>query len=73
MLALKTYRDLRCPNCGGDLAETTKAENEDRYEHELPYTCHRCVAFARSYEAYASEQRPQTLIHLVSPHPKRKR
>lgn len=72
MLALKAYRDTRCPHCGGNLTETTAAENEDRYEHELPLTCHRCVAFARAHEAYEGERRPHTLIHLVSPHPKRK-
>lgn len=67
MLALKAYRDSRCPSCGGNLAETTKAENEDRYVHDLPLVCHRCVAFARAHETYADQPRPHTLIHRVKP------
>jgi hypothetical protein len=66
------YEDELCPRCGGNLAETTAPENEDRYVAELPLTCHRCVGFARDHEKYEHEPRPQTLIHRVSPHPKRK-
>lgn len=73
MLALRMYEDSRCPSCGGNLAETAAAENEDAYVHEPPLTCARCVAFARAAEAYNDQRHPQALIHLVSPHPKRRR
>jgi hypothetical protein len=66
MLALSMRRETRCPSCGGDLTQTTAAENEDRYRHELPLQCHRCVAFARAHEAYADQPRPHTFLHLVS-------
>lgn len=72
MLALRMYREGRCPYCGGDLAQTTAAANEDRYQHELPLECFRCVAFARAHEAYANQPRPQTFIHLVKAKPHRK-
>lgn len=67
MLALAQYEATLCPQCKGSLVETTKAENEDAYEPDLPYTCHRCVAIARSYEAYADQPRPHTFVHRVKP------
>lgn len=67
MLALQIYRETKCPGCGGDLDETTKAEHEDRYRHELPLQCYRCVAFSRSHEEYAEQPHPASFIHLVPP------
>jgi hypothetical protein len=71
MLALGLYRASRCPGCKGNLAVTTAPENEDRFVHELPLQCQRCVAFARGAEAYADQPRPNTFIHLVPQKPKR--
>lgn len=71
MLAYKRYRDDRCPGCGGDINVTTASENEDRYRHQPPLQCFRCVAFARSHEAFREEPHPLTLIHLVPQRPVR--
>lgn len=71
MLALAAYRKMLCPSCGGNLAETTAAENEDRYQAELPLQCHRCVGFARAAKRYEDEPMNQTLLHLVRLRPKR--
>jgi hypothetical protein len=73
MLALGLHRAGRCPGCGGDLAVTTDPENEDRFRHELPLQCQRCVAFARAGEAYEDQPRPNTFIHRVPQRPKQKR
>ncbi len=73
MVALGLYRKGRCPGCGGDLAVTTDGKNEDRFLHELPLQCYRCVAFTRAAEAYVDQPRPNTLIHLVPQRPNRKR
>jgi uncharacterized protein with PIN domain len=73
MLALKLYRDSRCPHCDGDLAVTTAPESEGRYRHELPLQCFRCVAFAQSRKAYADEPHAETLLHLVQQRPTRRR
>lgn len=71
MLALHMYRDSRCPGCGGDLVETTASENEDRYRHQPPLECYRCVAFVRAHDAHADQPHPQALIHLVRTVPRR--
>jgi hypothetical protein len=71
MLALDLYRKGRCQQCGGDLLVTTDAANEERFKAALPLQCFRCVAFARSHEAYTDQPHPHTLIHLVPPEPKR--
>jgi hypothetical protein len=73
MLALGLYRKGRCPGCGGDLATTTDGKNEDRFRHELPLQCFRCVAFARAGEEDESQPRPNTFVHLVPQRPNRKR
>lgn len=65
MLALAVHQKGICPGCGGNLEETTAAENEDRYRHDLPLQCHRCVAFARASDAYKEERYPHTYLHLV--------
>lgn len=70
MLALRAYRASRCPGCGGDLAVTTAAENEDRFRAELPVQCYRCLEFGRSHEAYREEPHPLSLLHLVPQRPK---
>lgn len=69
MLALKAYRDTRCPGCNGNLTVTTAQENEDRYRHELPLECYRCQGFARSHKAQESHPYPLSLIHLVPQRP----
>ena len=73
MVALALWRQHQCPGCGGDLTVTTKPENEERYRHELPLQCFRCVAFAQSHKAYDDQQYPISLIHLVPQRPKRGR
>jgi hypothetical protein len=65
MLALAAYRATRCPGCGGDLSETTAAENEDKFWHEPPLQCYRCVGFARASQVYADQQHPHTFLHRV--------
>lgn len=65
MLALGQWRKRICPGCGGDLAETTAPENEDRYVPELPLQCARCVGFARAAEPYQDQQHPHTFLHQV--------
>lgn len=72
MLALHMYRASRCPGCGGELNVTTASENEDRYRHELPLQCFRCVAFAQSHKAQEDQLYPLSLIHLVPQRPVRK-
>lgn len=67
MLALYAHRATLCPRCNGSLVETTKPEHEYAYEADLPYTCHRCTAFARSYATYEDQPNAQTLIHRVKP------
>lgn len=71
MLALKVYRDNRCPGCGGDLNVTTASEHEDEYRHQPPLQCFRCVAFAQAHQEYAEQPHSQTLIHLVPQRPSR--
>lgn len=66
MLALHAYRRTRCPGCGGNLEETTAAENEDRYKHEPSLQCHRCEEFARTADEYRDHPHPHTFLHLVS-------
>lgn len=69
MLALKAYRDSRCPGCGGDLNVTTATEHEDRYRHQPPLVCFRCVAFSQAHQAFADQPHPSAFIHLVPPKP----
>lgn len=71
MLALGQYEETLCPNCRGDLTQTSKPENEYRYAAELPLTCHRCVAFAASHDTYADHRDSRALLHRVSPLPTR--
>lgn len=71
MLALKAYRDTRCPGCSGNLAITTAPENEDKFKAELPLTCFRCVGFGRSRDAHVKQPHPEAVLHLVSPRPQR--
>jgi hypothetical protein len=71
MLALKVYRDGRCPGCGGDLSVTAAPENEGKYRPEPPLQCFRCVAFGQSHQAYTDQPHPLSLIHLVAPRPRR--
>jgi hypothetical protein len=73
MIALNIWRANRCPGCGGDLSVTTKPENEERFQPELPLECFRCVAYARSHEAYEKYPRPQAFVHQVPARPNRKR
>lgn len=43
MLGLAVYRSGRCPGCSGPLAETTNAENENRY-HTTAIRCFQCTS-----------------------------
>lgn len=42
--ALQAYEAQDCPGCGGQLSETTAAENETRYRTKVSALCHRCVS-----------------------------
>jgi uncharacterized protein with PIN domain len=44
-LALAAWRASRCPNCSGNLAETTDPENEERYK-ATSIRCYQCTAQA---------------------------
>jgi len=70
MLALRLYRANLCPGCGGNLNVTTAPENEERYRHELPLQCFRCVGFAQSHKAAEDQPYPLSLIHLVQQRPR---
>jgi hypothetical protein len=72
MIALAAWRDSRCGQCGGDLAETTSPDNDGspgngRYEPELPIRCHRCTALSVSEQRYrdAKAEHPHALMHQV--------
>lgn len=65
MLALAVHRDSLCPNCGGNLAETTDVENRSRYRPELPTKCYRCEGFSISHDTYAEHPHPTSYLHEV--------
>lgn len=69
MLALRLYRARCCPNCGGNLDVTAASENEDRFRHQPPLQCFRCVGFSRSHEEFKDEQHPLSYLHLVPQSP----
>ena len=71
MLALRLYRDTRCPTCSGDLALTTAPENEGKFRAELPTQCFRCAAFELSHDAYADHPQQRSLLHAVPLTPRR--
>lgn len=73
MLALKVYRDGRCPSCGGNLNVTTASENEDRFRPLPPLQCFRCVGFGHSHKAHEDNPHPNSLIHLVPQEPTKAR
>ena len=45
-MALLAYEADLCPGCRQPLAETTLAENEERYVASVAARCHRCTAVA---------------------------
>lgn len=45
-MALAVFEADACPGCGGQIAETTSPENEERYEAKIQAKCHRCYALA---------------------------
>jgi hypothetical protein len=78
MLALALYRDSRCHQCGGNLAETTSPDNDGSpgngaYVPLPPIRCHRCTALSRSEKRYRDEkaEHPHALMHQVEHRPGR--
>ncbi len=64
MLALAAWRASRCPGCGGDLAETTNPDNQNRYLTEA-LRCHRCTALHMSAAEWADERASMAVLHQV--------
>ena len=62
MLALDVYRTLHCGNCGGELEETMKMENEYAFKATGPWMCWGCetvgTARARYMETHPKAHRP---------------
>jgi hypothetical protein len=52
MLALAEYRLQFCPDCGGELDETMKPENEFAYTAIGPWLCWGCQAVGRARDNY---------------------
>lgn len=71
MLALDQYRADLCPNCKGDLHETTDVANDDGYRLTPPIRCHRCTGLSRSADRYKAEPHPEALLHIVEPRRRR--
>lgn len=73
MLGLALYRSSRCPNCDGDLAETTDEDNEDGYT-STSVRCHKCTQIARaSKKLYDGEvEAPHTYLHRADLRPHRR-
>lgn len=44
MLALQAYEAQVCGGCGEHLAESTAAENEERWSAQIAARCHACTA-----------------------------
>ena len=63
ILALEDYEAGLCQGCGGDLAETTKPENQGRYVGRIAAVCHRCVA--RDVAADNNHPHPNALTYSV--------
>jgi hypothetical protein len=55
-----------CPGCREPLAETTLAENEERYVAEVAGLCHRCVATEQLMTRLEEKKRPYLSALLVS-------
>jgi uncharacterized protein with PIN domain len=53
MLALVEYRASLCPNCHGDLAETTAHE---LWDVPPPIRCHKCTHIAVAQENHTGKQ-----------------
>lgn len=71
MVALSLHRDTLCPQCSGNLADTTAPENSNRYKHELPTKCFRCEAFSISHDTYAEHPHSMAYLHEVPHKPRR--
>jgi hypothetical protein len=62
-IALLAYEADLCPGCRQPLAETTLAENEERYVASVAARCHRCTAVAIVQEQV--EDRPHASALLI--------
>lgn len=73
VLALLLWESTQCKGCGGDLTETTKPENENRYVAQLPVRCHRCDEVEAANEIIFDEKnghrRPRALMVPIEHHP----
>jgi hypothetical protein len=66
MLALAVYRTLHCDNCGGELEETMKAENEFAFKAVGPWLCWGCETVGKARNGYMEShphaQRPDRWV-----------
>lgn len=58
MLALRLWRDSRCPLCGRDIAECTASE----YRVPLPVRCHAATAVAVARKPYDDSPQSEALM-----------
>lgn len=61
-VALADWEADLCPGCNGSLAETTLAENEERYEAKVAARCHRCTASQQLQGTLQSRPTPGALL-----------
>jgi hypothetical protein len=61
-LSLLMWEAALCPGCRHPLAETTAAENEERYVVPHPIRCHRCTATEQAQERFQDMLSPSALL-----------
>lgn len=61
-LALAAYEADLCPGCRQPLAETTLAENEERYVALPAIRCHRCTASSQAMDRDAEKPHASALL-----------
>lgn len=61
-LALTVYEADLCPGCQQPLSETTKLENQFKYQAQPAVRCHYCTASAIGAEQYQESPQPGALL-----------
>jgi hypothetical protein len=61
-LDLLAWEAALCPGCKHPLAETTEAENEERYSARVTAQCHRCTALEIAQDAAQNHPHPTSLL-----------
>lgn len=72
VFAFLAWEASLCPGCRHPLAETMKAENEERYRGVLEGRCHRCTALEIEQEKHQKKDHPSALlvtVKLTDPEP----